>query len=290
MHFDGHIHIMNDKLCDWNSFETACKVAGIAGGILISQPPPSFRGTSGIENNNMFCQRLEILLSLAYNNISFFPFFWIDPIAENALEQIDAVCEKKIKGFKVICDRFYPYDERAMKVFSHIASKGMPVLFHSGILWDGKASSIYNRPAGFECLQDIAGLKFSLAHISWPWCDELIAVYGKFQNSYSKNPDLSCEMFIDITPGTPPIYRKEALTKLFKVGYDVENNVIFGSDCRFEKYNSEWTADWIKRDSEIYKELELSEETVQKIYKENLLRFVGESNESVSKKPLHSGE
>ena len=27
-------------------------------------------------------------------------------------------------------------------------------------------------------LLDVRGLRFSLAHIGWPWCDELIAVYG----------------------------------------------------------------------------------------------------------------
>lgn len=75
-------------------------------------------------------------------------------------------------------------------------------------------SSQYNRPSEFEPLLEINGLKFSLAHISWPWCDELIAVYGKFLNAYAGNPDHSVEMFIDITPGTPPIYRQEVLTKL----------------------------------------------------------------------------
>jgi predicted TIM-barrel fold metal-dependent hydrolase len=131
---------------------------------------------------------------------------------------------------------------------------------------------------------------FSLAHISWPWCDELLAVYGKFQSSHSRWPEISAEMFVDITPGTPKIYRKEALTKLFKIGYDVENNVIFGSDGKVENYRPDWTSGWIEVDNEIYKELELSDDIVNKIYSKNLLRFVGESKEDVSRKTIFSGQ
>jgi predicted TIM-barrel fold metal-dependent hydrolase len=289
MYLDGHIHIMDEEQSDWNSFDMACKTANISGGIAISLPPASFKPKS-CQNDDNFSMRIDQILSLTSSLPSFFPFLWLDPIAENAIEQIDEACGKNIRGFKVICDRFYPYDERAMKAFAHIAAKGLPILFHSGILWDGKPSGIYNRPVGFECLLEIDRIKFSLAHISWPWCDELLAVYGKFQSSHSRWPEISAEMFVDITPGTPKIYRKEALTKLFKIGYDVENNVIFGSDGKVENYRPDWTSGWIEVDNEIYKELELSDDIVNKIYSKNLLRFVGESKEDVSRKTIFSGQ
>ena len=63
-----------------------------------------------------------------------------------------------------------------MEVFRTISQADRPILFHSGILWDGKPSGPYNHPAGFESLLEVDGLRFCLAHISWPWCDELIAV------------------------------------------------------------------------------------------------------------------
>ena len=75
-------------------------------------------------------------------------------------------------------------------------------------------------------------MRFSLAHISWPWCDELIAAYGKILNASASRADYRGEMFVDITPGTPTIYRREALTKLFTVGYDIQDNVIFGRKQR----------------------------------------------------------
>ena len=37
--------------------------------------------------------------------------------------------------------------------------------------------------AGF----DIPGLRFCCAHISWPWCEECVAVYGKFLNALTRS-------------------------------------------------------------------------------------------------------
>jgi len=144
-------------------------------------------------------------------------------------------------------------------------------LFHSGILWNGEPSSKYNRPAEFEPLFHIEGLKFALAHVSWPWCDECIAVYGKFLNS----PNATAEMFIDITPGTPAVYREETLRKLFLVGYNVSSNIIFGTDNLANDYNSDWALEWIERDNQIYRNLAIGEETINNIYAANLMRFLG---------------
>ena len=116
-----------------------------------------------------------------------------------------------------------------------------------------------------------------MAHISWPWCDELIAVYGKYQNCRATRPDLSVELFIDNTPGTPPIYREDALMRLFKVGYDIENNIFFGTDGCANDYDSARARELIKRDNDIYSKLGLTEEVVNKIYQRNIRRFLGVS-------------
>ncbi len=191
------------------------------------------------------------------------------------MRQVDQAVRRGAQGFKIICNKFIPGHPKVLKLIRKIAELKKPVLFHSGILWDGRASSVYNRPVEFESLLEIQGLKFSLAHMAWPWCDELLAVYGKFQNALALRPNLSIEMFIDITPGTPPLYRREALEKLFRIGYDVENNIIFGSDSNTCDYSESWTSQWIKRDNAIYRKLQLSKKVVNKIYSENLLRFLG---------------
>ena len=286
MILDGHIHIEPGKV-KREEFLTRLHSAGVSGGTLISISPDRFRQG---ERNLSARERLDNLFEWAGSGENLFPFFWIDPMEEDALDQVKLANSYGVKGFKVICSGFYPGDEKAMKVYRAIAGSGKPILFHSGILWDGMASARFNRPGEFEALLEVEGLKFTLAHVSWPWFDECIAVYGKFLSAYDLRRDLSVEMFVDVTPGTPQIYREEVLTKLFTVGYDIENNIIFGADSNANDYNRKWTSEWIRRDNWIYEKLELSRETVDKIYSDNLKRFVGVSDKIVSKTPMKSGE
>lgn len=282
---DGHIHI-GDGPEDRDDFVNRLKEANVDGGLIISLPPAAF---PGIAHSAPCNERLDNLFfwSAAIDNL--YPIYWIDPLENDAFGQIDQAIQRGVMGFKIICDRFYPAHERAMEVFNYIAQGGKPILFHSGILWDGKPSSTYNRPLSFEVLLEVDHLRFSLAHVSWPWCDELIAVYGKFLNAVSRSPDLSVEMFIDITPGTPAIYRQQVLTKLFTVGYDVQHNIIFGSDNKVNDYNVAWTRQWIERDNGIYQQIGLKENIFQGIYRDNLRRFLGLSSTKVEHEFLGPG-
>lgn len=278
---DGHIHLQKHAE-DYTSFYNRLDQAGVTGGVLLSLPPGRRSESTGVSAK----ERIGGVIECAAGHPGLYPFFWIDPIGENAASEVALAVDAGIKGFKVICSDFYPGDSRALETYRAIAATGRPVLFHSGILWDGVHSSKYNRPAEFEALIDIEGLRFSLAHISWPWCDELIAVYGKFLAARGKK----VEMFIDTTPGTPRIYRREALTKLFTVGYDVEHNVIFGSDCSAPDYNSPWTVEWAGRDSAILKELGLSDSVETQVFGGNLERFLGISSVGITRKTLKPGE
>ena len=272
MILDGHIHIESSNICSAELLKRQ-KKAGVDGGIIISLRPQSFV-FHGLASSPE--ERLSNLFQWTDASENLYPFFWIDPTENDAEKQVDMAIAKGVAGFKVICSHFYPSDPRAMKTFKLIAERGKPLLFHSGILWGGSGfSSKYNRPVEFEVLIEVKGLRFSLAHISWPWCDELIALYGKFHNAVESREDFSTEMFIDTTPGTPEIYRKEALTKLFTVGYEVENNVIFGSDCIAGEYNDKWTRNWLDIDNRIFSELGLSDEVKSNVNSNNLKRFLG---------------
>jgi len=265
---DGHIHV-SEGTPDTTTLLAAMGGAGISGGIVISLPPASFGGTRRTE-----AERLDNLLAWTGPAGALYPFYWIDPTERDALRQVDRAVERGVAGFKVICDHFFPGDRRALRVFGRIAERRKPMLSHSGILWDGKPSAQYNRPGNFEALLDVEGLVFSLAHISWPWCDELVAVYGKFLNAMERRPGLTTEMFVDLTPGTPPIYRREALTRLLTVGYDVEDNVVFGTDCESGTYNAPWVREWMERDDAIMDDLGIPEGAKEKIRGGNLERFV----------------
>lgn len=283
---DGHIHILEGSQ-DRKKFLDNLYRAGMQGGLLISRPPASL---ATIAPAAPATERLENLVYWCEAGPDLYPFYWIDPLEEDALAQVEMASQAGVMGFKVICDRYYAGDPRVLPIFQAIAEIDRPILFHSGILWDGKPSSQYNRPLAFESLLKVQGLRFALAHIAWPWCDELIALYGKFLNAHVGNPELAVEMFIDLTPGTPPIYRRQALVNLFTVGYDVQYNVIFGSDCNANDYNTAWTQQWIERDRAIFKELNLSEDVIANIYTENLKRFVGISTRRIERELPKPGE
>ena len=283
---DGHIHI-REGARDRAGLLQRLQAAGVDGGALISLSPNSFSFTGRSVSP---AERLDDLFYWCEASPTLYPLYWIDPLERDAIDQVAMAVDRGVSGFKVICDRFYPGDERAMRTFEAIAQAHCPILFHSGILWDGKPSGRYNRPVEFEALLEVEGLRFSLAHISWPWCEELIAVYGKFLNAYTRRPDLTVEMFIDTTPGTPLIHRREALTKLFTAGYDVEHNVIFGSDCHADDYHVAWTKQWIQRDMEILEQLGVASETIDCVFAQNLQRFLGQSSARVQKELPKPGE
>ena len=266
--YDMHIH-SEAALSRINSERILerMETAGVYGGCIFSERP---------HEGVTFEERLEGVMTWTkgYED-RLFPVMYIHPDEEDILQKIHIAAEWGVCAFKIICRDFYVYEEKSMKVLREIAKMGKPVFFHSGILWDGKVSSNYNRPLNWEALLEIEGLRFSMGHCSWPWIDECVALYGKFMNALSKGN--SAEMFFDITPGTPVIYREELLTKIYTVGYDVGDNIMFGTDGHAEDYKNQWTAKWLKIDGEILDKIGVSEKNRRKLYHDNLMRFLGKT-------------
>ncbi|MGI5893704.1 MAG: amidohydrolase family protein [Candidatus Merdivicinus sp.] len=273
MVLDCHIH-MEDKMDPPQVFAQKLNQAGVDGGIVFSNYPASFFNGKAEKGNAQ--QRLQQVLDFTKNMPLCFPFFFIDPMEDDALDQVDQAVASGIAGFKAICCHHYPQDDRAMKVWERIASYKKPLLLHSGILYNNSPSAEYNRPANFEHLFYIDGLRFAMAHISWPWVDELIAVFGKWHSLHrNKDSHMTAELFVDMTPGTPPIYREEALTKLLTVGYALlPERLMFGTDS-CSVYASESSAWKVERDRAIYQRLGISEPIQNAIFADNLKHFVG---------------
>ncbi len=271
MILDTHIHIREGEVKRDEMLKNM-KKAGIDGGCLFSIHPASFRK----DGEGMCAEaRLENLFKWVGNEPTLFPFFFIDPLEEDALEQVKMAVDAGVAGFKIICNRHYPCDERPMEVIKAIAETGKPILFHSGILYSNSASSIYNRPVYFEPLLFVKNLRFAMAHVSWPWCDECIAVHGHFRSLRRRGQNNGSEMFLDFTPGTPPVYRKEVITKVMTSLGDVSDNILFGVDATANDYNSEYAAAIIARDNDIFASLCVGEDVKEKYYHRNLMRFLG---------------
>ncbi|MBR3415989.1 MAG: amidohydrolase family protein [Clostridia bacterium] len=267
---DMHIHINGGKP-EPARLISKMEESGVWGGALFSASPEiglaplaKLPYRERIANLFDWCRPYEGRL---------FPVLWIHPFEKGVEDQIKDAAESGVRAFKIICDSFYVGCPESMKTLEAIEKTGLPVIYHSGILWGGTNTSDFNRPANWESLLNLAGgVKFSMGHCSWPWHDECIAVYGKFLNSYLQRR--SSEMFFDLTPGTPEIYRRDLLTKLFTVGYDVENNIVFGTDSMANDYDVDWVSGWIARDNAIMDDLGVTDEVREKIYHGNFLRFL----------------
>lgn len=273
--FDAHTHARN-KTPNPEILIQEMDKAGVYGGCVFSTRPVEQDEKSGIP----FEERVaEVLAWTKGYEDRIFPILWIHPYEENILEKIEIAVQKGIAGFKMICGDYYISEEQCIKVLTKIAETGKPVFFHSGILWDGTVSSVYNKPLNWEALLRIKGLRFSMGHCSWPWIDECIALYGEFLNSLLSGE--TAEMFFDITPGTPEIYREELLTKLYTIGYDVSHNIMFGTDANASGYNDKWAKKWLEIDNRILDKLGVSQQNKENLYYNNLLRFLGKTEVTI---------
>lgn len=287
MRIDCHVHSRFEELYgnfEQRRFMNDLSSAGMDGAAVFT-PNPLITTASAEE-------RMNFTLQMCVGQETLYPFYWIDPLEEDALQQVDLAVKLGFWGFKMICSNYDPGCRESMDVLEKISVTGKPVMFHSGILWDGMNSANFNRPGNFEALLDIPKLRFCLAHISWPWCDECIAVYGKFNNAYFQRPDLSCEMFIDVTPGTPRIYREDVFYHLLCSDYELRYNLMFGTDCNSSQYNVNWCKEWQTRDNLLYEKFirEDVEDFKDHVYGKNFMRFIGLSDEVPMKKIPMVGE
>ena len=267
--FDMHIHIGEEKIESAKLIDRF-DAAGVYGGGLISAPPDEAQAAM---LKLPFEKRLDNVLQWkkGYEG-RLYSFLWIHPFEKDVEAKVKTAAENGIDGFKIICDTFNVYSDECMRTLRSIEEAKKPVMFHTGILWGGKVASKYNRPLDWESMLNLDKIKFSMGHCSWPWVDECIALYGKFLYYY--NVEKKSEMFFDITPGTPEIYRRELLFKLFNVGYDVEDNIMFGTDSYANDYKTEWVTKWLEMDNGIMDELGIDEAVRQKVYCDNYLRFI----------------
>ncbi len=256
--YDSHIHLMpiHKKEDTPAEFKAKAAEAGIGGGLLFSYPPegsslwkdlPQMDWRTRIDNVLDFCAKL---------GDTFYPTFFWNPIAENACEQLDYAKNAGIRALKVLCSTHYPAE--GLKAYCHAAELRLPIVFHSGILWDGVVSSDFNRPGRFECMLDVPGCRFALAHVSWPWTDECIALYGKIRDAQrgKYRGDEVPEMYVDCSPGAADIFREDIFRKFVLLRCGIEDRLMFAVDSYANDYNVEWAKYTLNFDDQMFRTLE----------------------------------
>jgi predicted TIM-barrel fold metal-dependent hydrolase len=183
-----------------------------------------------------------------------FAFAVVNPLHDSAVDELDrAVSDLGVSGLKLFPSGWYPFDDRAHRIYERAADLGVPILFHSGIFIDG-CSGRFCRPAFYEAIRDHPRLRVTLAHLGWPWCDEAIAV-GLVD--LLNHVEASKRQFrFDISFGPPPVYRLEALRKAISVlGAE---SLQFGSD-QFLPCSGEIIRTKVVETNELFTRLEVSQ-------------------------------
>lgn len=151
----------------------------------------------------------------------------VNPSLPGASDELrHAVETLGLRGAKMVPSGWYPESEVVQSTFAVASELKLPLLFHSGVFIDGRASR-FCRPIGFEPLRDHPGARVTLAHLGWPWTDEAIAL--GLIDRINGVPDDACAFRFDLSFGPPPPYRREVLAKALEVlGPGL---LQFGSDC-----------------------------------------------------------
>jgi len=119
--------------------------------------------------------------------------------------------ELGLRGVKMVPDGWYPNDPELVRLYRALADLGMYVAFHTGIFLDGHEGS-YCRPAYFEAIHRAPGLRAQLAHLSWPWVDECIAVLG-METIFQGSDPAQWQLKADLSFGMPDDWQLEGWQK-----------------------------------------------------------------------------
>ena len=155
---DLHIHMVAGGQDTPEVFKQKTIAGGVSGGAVFSIVPESYRVEPGVDQR--WQARAEQIIEFCSRAPGFRPVFFIDPTVSDAIEQVHAIAEMGIAGFKVICNHFYPVE--GLKTYQAIAETGLPLIFHSGVLYNRQPSSDFNRPMSYEFLMDV---KIGRAHV-----------------------------------------------------------------------------------------------------------------------------
>jgi predicted TIM-barrel fold metal-dependent hydrolase len=164
-------------------------------------------------------------------------------------------------GIKVIPDHWFAYEERLEPFWETLHELKASMLIHTGILYGNDDGSRFCKPLYLEKLLHYPNIRFAMAHISWPWCEECLAVMGRMKAAvgYDKT---RWQSYVDTTRGTPDHIRPSALGNA--VSFCGAEHVMFGTDaCVPGRMDNQ--PEHIRKDMEIFAKLGLEGKQIERI-------------------------
>jgi predicted TIM-barrel fold metal-dependent hydrolase len=205
----------------------------------------------------------EVLQAARANPDVLIPFGSVDPRkGKLGVREARGLIEAGVRGFKFHpnTQAFWPNDREYYPLYQVIAEAGLIALFHSGTTGIGAGMPggggvrlKYSNPIYVDDLAaDFPGLDIILAHPSFPWQDEALAIAVHKPNVY-----------IDLS-GWSPKYFPENLIRY--TNSQLQTKMLFGSDYPLITPDR-WLADFAK--------LPIKDEVRPLVLKENAARLLG---------------
>lgn len=206
----------------------------------------------------------EIAEAAAANPDVIVPFAGVDPYkGRAAVRQIRRLVEEfGVKGFKFHpnIQAFHPNDRMAYALYEAIEDAGAIAVFHTGQTGIGAGAPggggirlKYSNPMDVDDVAaDFPGMRIVLAHPSFPWQDEALAVATHKPNVY-----------IDLSGWSPKYFPPQLVRYANSL---LQDKVLFGSDYPLLTPDR-WLADFAG--------LPIKDEVRPKILKENAARLLG---------------
>jgi uncharacterized protein len=205
----------------------------------------------------------EVLAAARANPDVLIPFASVDPHkGKLAVREARELIEAGVRGFKFHpnTQAFWPNDRTFYPLYEVIAEAGLIALFHSGTTGIGAGmpggGGVRLKYSNPMCVDDVAadfpGLDIILAHPSFPWQEEALAIAVHKPNVY-----------IDLS-GWSPKYFPDILVQYTNTR--LKDKMLFGSDYPLIAPDR-WLADFEK--------LPIRDEVRPKVLKENAARLLG---------------
>ena len=250
---DCHIHLQGDA--DPRAILATMDRNGVDRILMIS---PLERKSLDQTRRNLLCAKK--LMDAAPDRIS--GLAWVEPtipgmadLAEEALGDMGFV------GIKIIPDHWFAYEERLQPFWARMNTLSAHILFHTGILYAHEDGSRFCRPLWLEQMMHYPNVRFAMAHISWPWCEECLAVMGRMKHA-AKYQVEAWQSYIDLTPGSRGHVARHAIADAIEMyGPD---RIMFGTDNVLPGDMSN-QKQRVENDLRLFDELGLSEDQKERI-------------------------
>ncbi len=195
-------------------------------------------------------------------------FASVDPNSKTEVKDLEHAFDNLgLSGLKLHPSKqeFFPAEARMFPIYELCQAYNKPIIFHSGFTWQPKTLAKYSHPMGFEEVAiEFPNLRFSLAHMGFPWVKETAMLLLKYPNMYADTAVLYFDSARE--------FYEFIFTKEIGIGWldrSIRHQVMFGSNMpRWEQM----------RMLTALKGLGLRKETLDLITRQNALEFLGEED------------